>query len=890
MKESNVIGIKQDNDLGQLIDFIGEGKKQISMLEQEDDRLKKQKDLVLIVGTTGVGKSTLVNYLNDIALVCKPDGSKYKLSLADQNNRLPGGFDIGDNAFESKTLYPGVYSPSSETYSYIDCPGFGDSRGLMIDIANLFFREDITMGADRLKFILTVSNDDLTSSGRGYNFLKSLQSLSAFVGAINSGNNIDLLKNSIGMVVTQVPDPTNSEIKNLEQVISETNEEIVEYTNTINSMLPLLDNPPMKIYIERDQKKLTALKEKSKQKQEELEQFVKRIKPIKKSVAEQLNNFIEAKTQQLTKNEQQLLDHLVKNEQFEVFSNPMQNGKIALSDKDKILDMLKNKMKFLDREVAEITVKIPDTYSGKLLDFVKSKMQIIESKLKDQVLDGVNKFLSQELELAKSDLDLVRVKEVVKAIIKNGMEIKGLGDFILSIYEIVIEEGEKRQLIELSEIIELLTALLPEEYQTNFNYNKRYLDELQLTSYLKETQTNLDKICNYQEVILGSEGVSYRGYFVKISEVAAQINEYKISSNVPLVKIYALNTVIWDANLIAEKLKGSDVVVIAPKWDVVKSAVTLNISGLNQNNYPEDAMKAQDAVDTGGHDGMNGMDGLAGEDGGNFIGLGKQYYQISNLQIIANGGDGGIGQGGGNGSDGGRGVNALISEVTNSKEHYVDKEIATSGGYNYYYVKKGGSGELGGNAGKGGIGGIGGKSGQIELYDKDMESLFSQVSVTTLQGSRGSNGKSGSVGIGGDYGNDAVRIYYTNKKLDLTPGELKAVDCGWKSGYIVPSEKRAANGKEASEYNMQVNDPKPENQDEDQDKDKLNLQSELYNCLMEYKEFYDENILNHQNGPLALNNADANEFIFLDSIRILEQISQINIDMDNATTNIIGDN
>merc|ERR1711933_680739 len=95
--------------------------------------LKSKEKQVLIVGTTGVGKSTTINYINDIKLEAKLLDGRYKLSAV-EGKSLEGGFKIGTSNAISETLYPGVYAPINQDFSYIDCPGFGDTRGMEIDI------------------------------------------------------------------------------------------------------------------------------------------------------------------------------------------------------------------------------------------------------------------------------------------------------------------------------------------------------------------------------------------------------------------------------------------------------------------------------------------------------------------------------------------------------------------------------------------------------------------------------------------------------------------------------------------------------------------------------------------------------------------------------------
>ena len=49
---------------------------------------------------------------------------------------------------QSETLYPEICTPAGADYSYVDNPGFKETRGLGIEISNTFFREEVTKTVD----------------------------------------------------------------------------------------------------------------------------------------------------------------------------------------------------------------------------------------------------------------------------------------------------------------------------------------------------------------------------------------------------------------------------------------------------------------------------------------------------------------------------------------------------------------------------------------------------------------------------------------------------------------------------------------------------------------------------------------------------------------------
>ncbi len=168
LKQANGSIVFQD-----LIEFINEGKLKMSTLGC-------QKKAIMVLGLTGVGKSTLVNYLNDIPLKCTRINSVWRLDLANANVTLQAtcGFKIGHK--NSETLYPSACTPEGKQVTYIDNPGFQDNRGFEIEIGNSFFREEIIRQVEHLKFLVLLNHADVID--RRVQFFDTVKRFSDFLG------------------------------------------------------------------------------------------------------------------------------------------------------------------------------------------------------------------------------------------------------------------------------------------------------------------------------------------------------------------------------------------------------------------------------------------------------------------------------------------------------------------------------------------------------------------------------------------------------------------------------------------------------------------------------------------------------------------------------------
>ncbi len=106
-----------------------------SLTKSSQSSVKLPVSSILFIGDTGAGKSTTVNFLagQKMKMVDKHDGQeRYDVdSPAGQIAR------IGHDGSESETLFAKEIIPKdARSMKFVDCPGFGDSRGFEFDCAH----------------------------------------------------------------------------------------------------------------------------------------------------------------------------------------------------------------------------------------------------------------------------------------------------------------------------------------------------------------------------------------------------------------------------------------------------------------------------------------------------------------------------------------------------------------------------------------------------------------------------------------------------------------------------------------------------------------------------------------------------------------------------------
>lgn len=212
------VKLKPDESIAVLSECIRQGEK--------ETQKAVGKDLIIFIGNTQSGKSTLVNYLYG----CEMEGKTPKelgitslagkLIVVKSTSRLKEIMPIGHSK-KSMTFMPNIET-DQQGFTYCDCPGFLDNRGSEINTANAVNIKKAFTKAKSVRVVILINYHSLlTDRARG---LSEMFRICADL--FGSQENFLRYKDSILLGITQLPallpDLVGAELIELKTWVKET--------------------------------------------------------------------------------------------------------------------------------------------------------------------------------------------------------------------------------------------------------------------------------------------------------------------------------------------------------------------------------------------------------------------------------------------------------------------------------------------------------------------------------------------------------------------------------------------------------------------------------------------------------------------------------------------
>jgi predicted GTPase len=145
---------------------------QLLLKSEASIREAADKDIVLVVGKTGCGKSTLINYLHDgdmceLRDITTGDLRIYNKNAGSDHTRFPTiGHGLSETSYPRAYLYKDKYP-----FALCDTAGFGDTRGQLQDLCAYFSLSIAVRAAKRAKAVIIAVDEGALEVDRGQPWL-----------------------------------------------------------------------------------------------------------------------------------------------------------------------------------------------------------------------------------------------------------------------------------------------------------------------------------------------------------------------------------------------------------------------------------------------------------------------------------------------------------------------------------------------------------------------------------------------------------------------------------------------------------------------------------------------------------------------------------------------
>lgn len=634
-------------------------------------KLNDAKDVILVMGNTGSGKSTIVSALIGAKLTSIK--KKNYFQIIDERDR------IGQNA-TSKTLVPELIVDDKTDTAIYDCPGFLDNRNIEHEMTITYFLKKLMNHVNSIKFMFSVNYASVQNTGNKNDFKYLLKQLNTFI------KNITKFHAGIAMVVTKVDnnwDVDDNGVGHLANNDTETLGDIVNYLTEVKLELEmnLLENRKILTnnYYENAIKFIEILLEKQNNSYTRIAIFRKpyrsgvlnEMASIKKEihtiytilnynlqyVKKENDDFGFSVSSETINTIRKMVDRLVENRlklHVSSIGNEIRTHYLQQEKKSHDIDVLRENISDAYRLLKTIDDSNPFKFFHKYINATN----ILRIPLSSNNVNA----LSNDIDVLDF-LTTVNNDHIPNAIhLKNELNenIKSIESssvwytFLNNIYEKLSEYDAQKMKIDLRtrNIIEQCSILTDErrvsdtnlkEFLTAFGIQLIYnnIADLMVNAYeLKDLKSILIAFTSNAYTSCTNDELIVNGYNLKLSDVM----NIECWQNAKYIRIMALNRIYIDASLIKMGIE-AQVSIIAPAWEINGSQMIILNGAPAENHNKSSARNGVGHSENGG----DGLPGMVGGLAGHFLGIGRQFIGAENLEIHANGGDGGAGQNGGNG-------------------------------------------------------------------------------------------------------------------------------------------------------------------------------------------------------------------------------------------------
>lgn len=638
-------------------------------------RLGTEKNITVLLGITGSGKTTLGLLLTDEELMSIEIDGTGEYIFIDKSDRINR-----DSAITSKTIVPELMIDKESGTVYFDCPGFIDTRGIPYDLSVAYFIKKLLRFADSIKFVFVIASSSVRISGDRREFMELARYATTLI------KDIEKFRTGIALVVTKVPNEPYSDqifVNRTAHFLKQTKIDLIKRNNKTS----IVNNDGDREFNEEAIKFIDILLENENTEYTRIGIF--RLATANGSVRDM----------SVLQNEKKVISSIV-NQNIQFIRKEDTDFKYTISSDslNRIHELMRQSQQDLCTDLMNIDNELKKFYSQ------AEKTTIDLNQLHNMMIDGYQKYSQLQI------VNTLEPKQFVTALLnvtknlnvnnlKRFLEHFNAIDFLTTVgslnqsesFRLTNQLENSGQFLDESQkwygfLVQLNNILSEYRIQNNIaKYNvttllyqcrigeseHKNVNETDLKAFLQSignefslgienmvvnfvkmktlhavlSQTMQSKIytsCSSSKFIV-------RGYNVKLSEVIASSCWLNATNN--LIEIFALNKIFIDADIDKTGHK-VELSIIAPIWEIITN-------GMSSSDKRKIILNGEDgtAFGTNAHsgsknykNGRNGAPGLPGGPAGRFFCIGSKFINDQRLNVYLIGGKGGPGQNGGRGN------------------------------------------------------------------------------------------------------------------------------------------------------------------------------------------------------------------------------------------------
>jgi len=587
-----------------------------------DVDLPNQNDsqVILVIGNTKVGKSTLINYLSGVPLLAKSVRGQTKIDVFNESEaHLP----IGLNNMQPGTSQTIKWQDTVSGITYLDCPGYNDLRDMhhapqvqeeqrerevQYELQNaMYFKQLRESGAKHIKPLLVVSLVDILNNNGGQNFL---QTVHRFIQLFEKSD-LNSVYNATQLIINTSSYPLNHEI-------------ITTIRESIRELITLEDNLTNNFlqFLCREDSKIIFFNLPSHQ------------GPIDEELLLTLIGDQEY-------NSRQSVINILKDQENDIPADSFVNISLSIEAKAGLAHKANEMKNIISVEINELAKYITDEYLNKLIT--------LSGQYGYSFVDMLGSLI-QTLEEAIRDIDNTRNDEFILTIEK----------FLFTLFENMpwlADDKLPNILFKIEDAIKTIDSI--QKLNIEVTHDKYF-------GNLTHLITEIRNFISYPADEISERTLKITGKIVEARQINEIVNKYN-REDYDQIDVFSTNAVLFNEDCCYQ---GKNFNIIAPHWYATHNDTTIDLKGLDGENHPPKTI----------NDGTDGGPGHPGKPGGNFTGIGLTGSNLENLTVDVSGGNGGDGQKGAVGTTGQNGQYPTIVRGTrtggNAERYAIEMENA----------------------------------------------------------------------------------------------------------------------------------------------------------------------------------------------------------------------